>query len=241
MNDINELMRILNELPETEREKTLRGIKSKYTTDVLIPKMEEALNAVLSDYSDSLQLTVSFKPGRGVKIETTPDADRKCETKPKVPVPAKATFRPVPSNVTGQLVLSEKQLGLFALEVMKFLHGEYSFNPMLPYVSEKTLIGVKLQGAFNLPGLFFKGSEEDLHIRNSKVNPSAKRSRKHIRWYDVPFILDTDTVYLSTTWRDTDDGDRLTLNHLESMIQTCFDKNLFIVRNETTGYELRKQ
>lgn len=106
---------------------------------------------------------------------------------------------------------------------------------------EKTLIGIKLQGSFNLQGLFFKGSEEELLSRNSKINSEGKRPRQHIRWYDVPFILDTDTVYLSTQWRDTDDGDRLTLYQLEKMIQTCFDKNLFIVRNETTGYELRKQ
>lgn len=241
MNDINELMRILNELPEKEREKTLRGIKTKYTTDVLIPKMEEALNAVLSDYSDSLQLIVSFKPGKGVKIETASETARKRGATPKAAAPVKATFRPIPSNVSGQLILAEKQLGLFALEVMKYLHEEYSFNPMLPYVSEKTLIGIKLQGVFNLQGLFFKGTEEELHLRNSDVNAaSTSKRRKHIRWYDVPFILDTDTVYLSTEWRDRD-NDKLTLNHLERMIQTCFDKNLFIVRNETTGYELRKQ
>lgn len=241
MNDINELLRFLNELPEKEREKTLRGIKTKYTTDVLIPKMEEALNAVLSDYSDSLQLTVSFKPGKGVKIETTSETARKRGAIPKAAAPVKATFRPIPSNVPGQLILAEKQLGLFALEVMKYLHEEFSFNPMLPYVSEKTLIGIKLPGSFNLQGLFFKGSEEELHLRNSDVNAaSTSKRRKHIRWYDVPFILDTDTVYLSTEWRDKDE-DKLTLNHLERMIQTCFDKNLFIVRNEATGYELRKQ
>lgn len=240
MNDINELLRILNELPEKEREKTLRGIKTKYTTDVLIPKMEEALNAVLSDYSDSLQLTVSFKPGKGVKIESSSESGRKRGAKLKASAPVKATFRPIPSNVSGQLILAEKQLGLFALEVMKYLHEEYSFNPMLPYVSEKTLIGIKLQGSFNLQGLFFKGSEEELHLRNSDVNAASTSKRRHIRWFDVPFILDTDTVYLSTEWRDRD-NDKLTLNHLERMIQTCFDKNLFIVRNETTGYELRKQ
>lgn len=240
MNDINELLRFLNELPEKEREKTLRGIKKKYTSDVLIPKMEEALNAVLSDYSDNLQFTVSFKPGKGVKIESSSDSGRKRGAKPKVAAPVKATFRPIPSNVSGQLILAEKQLGLFALEVMKYLHEEYSFYPMLPYVSEKTLIGIKLQGSFNLQGLFFKGSEEELLIRNSKINSEGKRPRQHIRWYDVPFILDTDTVYLSTEWRDRD-NDKLTLNHLERMIQTCFDKDLFIVRNEAIGYELRKR
>ena len=133
-------------------------------------------------------------------------------------------------------IVCSKKCSSFVFDVMKYFEEQYGLESIIPYLSKKKLWGIKKQDEFSLAGFFFHGTTEELKQRNNAS--SYTNGNPYKRWFEEPFKVGDDTVYLSNQWRD-DDKNGLSINSFEKMIQTCFDEEYCIERDSSNGYELK--
>lgn len=133
-------------------------------------------------------------------------------------------------------IVCSKKCSSFVFDVMKYFEEQYGLESIIPYISKKKLWGIKKQDEFSLAGFFFHGTTEELKQRNNAS--SYTNGNPYKRWFEEPFKVGDDIVYLSNQWRD-DDKNGLSINSFEKMIQTCFDEEYCIERDSSNGYELK--
>lgn len=133
-------------------------------------------------------------------------------------------------------IVCSKKCSSFVFDVMKYFEEQYGLESIIPYLSKKKLWGIKKQDEFSLAGFFFHGTTEELKQRNNAS--SYTNGNPYKKWFEEPFKVGDDTVYLSNQWRD-DDKNGLSINSFEKMIQTCFDEEYCIERDSSNGYELK--
>ncbi len=104
----------------------------------------------------------------------------------------------------------------FVFDVVKQLYQLDKLESIKPYFRRNQLIGVAKDGDFNLIGMFISCSYDELLERNSKGST---------RWFDTPFDVDGDTLYLSNQWVDKNHGS-LRLQDFRRMVAVCYHELL---------------
>ena len=100
-----------------------------------------------------------------------------------------------------------------------------------PYFRRNQLIAVAKDGEFNLNGMFICCSYDELLERNTRSTST--------RWFDNPFDVDGDTLYLSNQWVDKEHGS-LRLSDFRRMVATCYDGLLKVETLENGLYVLKE-
>jgi hypothetical protein len=101
----------------------------------------------------------------------------------------------------------------FALEVVKQLYNLDKLESVKPYFVRNQLTAVEKEGVFKLIGMFVRCTQEELVYRNTRSTSP--------RWYETPFEVDDDTLYLSNQWVDKPFG-ALRISDLQKMVATCY-------------------
>lgn len=133
-------------------------------------------------------------------------------------------------------IICSRKCSAFVFAVMKYFEEQYGLSSLIPYLSKKILWGLKKEGVFSLPGFFLYGTEEELQQRNTASGYAS--GNPYRRWFESPFKIGNDIVYLSNQWRD-DDKSGLSISNFEKMIQICFDEEYHVDRDSSNGYELK--
>lgn len=132
-------------------------------------------------------------------------------------------------------IVCNKKVARFVYDVMRYFEEQYGLDSLLPFIHKKILWGVKKADKFNLPGMFLFATKEEMQRRNSASSYDTGIPYK--RWYEDPFMLGEDKVYLSNQWCDDDKGN-LRLSMFEKMIKECFDDEYSVDRDSSNGFEL---
>ena len=243
-----------------EQQQLLESLEDTVIAEEILPSIKENVTPLLSKLRRGLTLVIEYTPENGVVLNTTREPIKLKERKSRGKYKAQSwsvassvneteitteqesneevfdDFQP--AQVDGEVVLSCKKGSRFVLDVLTYFYEQYGLEPIMPYIVEHTLVGIKKNGSFNLPGIFLKGSEEEMHLRNGQDEHGNSENPSRQRWFETPFLLDTDTVYLSTQWKDTKDCQGLTIDNFERMIQECFDNGYGVRRDAVVGYQL---
>lgn len=132
-------------------------------------------------------------------------------------------------------IVCNKKVARFVYDVMRYFEEQYGLDSLLPFIHKKILWGVKKADKFNLPGMFLFATKEEMQRRNNASSYDTGIPYK--RWYEDPFMLGEEKVYLSNQWCDDDKGN-LRLSMFEKMIKECFDDEYSVERDSSNGFEL---
>ena len=101
----------------------------------------------------------------------------------------------------------------FALDVVKQLYSLDKLESVKPYFVRNSLTAVEKDGLFKLIGMFIRCTREELEYRNTRSTST--------RWFDTPFEVDGETMFLSNQWVDKPFG-ALRISDLQKMVDTCY-------------------
>ena len=130
----------------------------------------------------------------------------------------------------GSLIKS-RVANSFALEVVKQLYNLDKLESVSHYFVRNQLTAVEKEGDFKLIGMFIRCTQEELEYRNGRSTST--------RWFDTPFVVNGETMFLSNQWVDKPFG-ALRISDLQKMVTTCYHGLLEVKRYNDGSYELKE-
>lgn len=127
------------------------------------------------------------------------------------------------SDESHDYLIKNRTVNGFVLDAVKQLYHLDMLDSVKPYLHRNRLIAVTKEGEFNLNGMFVSCSPEELRERNTRSTST--------RWFDTPFEVDGETLYLSNQWVDKEHG-ALRLSDFRRMVSTCYQG---LLKVETLG------
>ena len=179
-----------------------------------------------------LRILAEFLPHLGIQVEWDDEEQEEADYEPMMSLgdDAENVVENTDDASGGYLVKSHTVNG-FVLDVVKQLYHLDKLDSIKPYFRRNQLIAVSKDGEFNLNGMFVSCSYDELLERNTRSTST--------RWFDTPFEVDGETLYLSNQWVDKEHGS-LRLSDFRKMIETCYQR-LLEVRTLANGTYVLKE
>lgn len=166
-----------------------------------------------------------FQPQLGIKVKW--DDEETFE----IDVSGKDNLNRAEEEPSNYLVRSHTANN-FALEVVKQLYSLDKLESVKPYFVRNQLTAVEKDGVFKLIGMFVRCSQEEVIYRNTRSTSS--------RWFDTPFVVDGETMFLSNQWVDKPFG-ALRVSDLQKMVETCYHGLLSVQTFDNGVYVLKEK
>lgn len=179
-----------------------------------------------------LRILADFLPNLGIQVEWDDEEQEEADYEPMTFLgdDAENVVENTDDASGGYLVKSHTVNG-FVLDVVKQLYHLDKLDSIKPYFRRNQLIAVSKDGEFNLNGMFVSCSYDELLERNTRSTST--------RWFDTPFEVDGETLYLSNQWVDKEHGS-LRLSDFRKMIETCYQRLLEVRKLANGTYVLKE-
>lgn len=132
--------------------------------------------------------------------------------------------------ISERLAVRDHILKDYIYKVVYLMNKEDGLKSLDPYVNiTSESIQIIKEGCFRLTGMFIATTLRDIVARN--------KYGEKIRWYETPFSLDSNTVYLSTQWYGNGEY-QLMFNDFAALINECYGNKFRCNLNENGEFEL---
>lgn len=179
-----------------------------------------------------LRLLAEFLPHLGIEVEWDDEESEEPDYEPMTLFGEHiGTEAEAMDDLPGEYLVKSHTVNGFVLDVVKQLYHLDKLDSLKPYFRRNQLITVVKDDEFNLNGMFVSCSYDELLERNTRSTST--------RWFDNPFDVDGETLYLSNQWVDKDHG-ALRLSDFRKMVATCY-QGLLEVRTLANGTYVLKE
>lgn len=179
-----------------------------------------------------LRILADFLPNLGIQVEWDDEEQEEADYEPMTFLGDDAeNVVENTDDVSGGYLVRSHTVNGFVLDVVKQLYHLDKLDSIKPYFRRNQLIAVSKDGEFNLNGMFVSCSYDELLERNTRSTST--------RWFDTPFEVDGETLYLSNQWVDKEHGS-LRLSDFRKMIEICYQRLLEVRKLANGTYVLKE-